>query len=201
MPMIFRELPETTFVRIRLAQAGAEHLEQARVALDTLRTFVWRTHNSVRQIDVLALEALLHHALGEPQAALAALEQALALAAPAEIVRPFVDLGEPMATLLREAAQDGAQADFATTVLAAFPDGGDPGVARNSLAQPVQQATVEPLLARHEFGGSKSSGSGRELSNRRQAWHRNRDRAGVCEYIRFCKVWLAGLSRGQYRAL
>jgi LuxR family maltose regulon positive regulatory protein len=146
--MIFLEMWEATFVRIRLAQAGAEHLEQARVMLDALRTFVWRTHIVVHQIDVLALEALLHRAFGEPQAALAALEQALALAAPAEIVRPFVDLGQPMATLLREAAQGGAQADFATTVLAAFPDGGEPGVARSSLVPQVQQATLEPLTNR-----------------------------------------------------
>ena len=56
-----------------LRRRGAEHLKQARVVLDAMRTFVWRTHNIIRQIDVLALEALLHHACGEPQAALAAL--------------------------------------------------------------------------------------------------------------------------------
>ena len=84
----------------------------------------------------------------EPQAARATLEQALELAAQAEIVRPFVDLGQAMAVLLREAAKGGPQADFATTVLAAFPDGGDPGAARSSLVLPAKQTPVEPLTDR-----------------------------------------------------
>jgi LuxR family maltose regulon positive regulatory protein len=116
--------------------------------LGTLRAFVWRTHIIVHQIDVLALEALLHHACKEPQAALTALEQALALAAPAEIVRPFVDLGQAMATLLREAAQGGAQADYATTVLAAFPEAMDRGVVRGASVQTVQQTPLDRLTNR-----------------------------------------------------
>ena len=149
LTMIFLEMWEATFVRIRLAQAQTEHLEQARAMLAALRTYVWRTHIIVHQIDVLALEALLARAVGEPQAALGALRQALAQAAPAEIVRPFVDLGHEMATLLREAAQGGAQADFAAAVLAAFPDSVDPAAAaRSLLAPPVEQAVPEPLTKR-----------------------------------------------------
>ena len=148
LPMLFLELAEATFVRIRLAQAEAEHLEEARVALDAMRTFLLRTNNTIRQIDVLALEALLHNACGEPQAAIAALRQALALAAPAEITRPFVDMGQEMAALLREAAKDGPHSGFAADVLTAYPECGGQPLAHNVVAPAATHGTIEPLTNR-----------------------------------------------------
>jgi LuxR family transcriptional regulator, maltose regulon positive regulatory protein len=55
------------------------------------------------------LEALAADALGNRPAALAALTAAVAACAPEGVVRPFVDAGAPMATLLRAARDDAAE--------------------------------------------------------------------------------------------
>ncbi|MBK8050805.1 MAG: hypothetical protein IPK16_29095 [Anaerolineales bacterium] len=100
-----------------------------------MRTFLCAHTLTIRQIDVLALEALLHNACGEPQVAIASLRQALALAAPAEITRPFVDMGHEMAALLREATpKAGPQAGFAADVLAAFSENNAADVERRPSA-------------------------------------------------------------------
>ena len=51
------------------------------------------------------LQALVHQARGDIPAALASLQRALTLAEPEGYVRPFVDEGPPMASLLRAAAK------------------------------------------------------------------------------------------------
>ena len=109
LPMIFVEIPALTWVRVRIMQGTQASLAQADAVLAGVHRFVMETHNTLRLVDVLALEALLHAARKERPAALACLQQALALAEPRSIVRPFVDLGPDMAGLLHEAARQGDQ--------------------------------------------------------------------------------------------
>ena len=151
LPMIFLELRPLTLVRILSAQGEAKQVEQAAAMLNDVRDFVRRTHNTVRQIDVLAFEALVHRARRESQAALAAVQAALALAAPAEIVRPFVDLGPDMAALLYDAATQGPHADFAAHVLAYFAHGSVQGAARSSLPQPQEYPSAPDSLTDREM--------------------------------------------------
>jgi len=66
-----------------------------------LYDFVTSSHNRRFQIDVLALQALLYDSQGEGTAALESLTNALQLAEPGGFIRPFVDLGPPMADLLK----------------------------------------------------------------------------------------------------
>ena len=148
LPMYFLEIRALTLVRILLAQGGVEQLAHAAAVLSTVRTFVTETHNTLRQIDVLALAALLHKARREPQAALDTLHQALLLAEPAAIIRPFVDLGSEMAALLHEAAKQGPAAAFAAQLLAAFPNSGVQALARLSVAEVQPTLSVDPLTDR-----------------------------------------------------
>jgi LuxR family maltose regulon positive regulatory protein len=55
-------------------------------------------------IEILVLQALALQAGGKNDSALSSLERALILAEPEGYVRTFVDEGEPMASLLRQAA-------------------------------------------------------------------------------------------------
>jgi LuxR family maltose regulon positive regulatory protein len=148
LPLYFLESPTLILAQICLASGGGE-LQRAAALLSSTHDFLVATHNSLRLIDVLALEALLHKASGRAQAAQDTLRQALALAEPLGVVRPFVDLGVDMAALLHEAGKQGPSAEYARQLLAAFPHGGQAALARSTAAQgsPVALA-VDPLTDR-----------------------------------------------------
>ena len=148
LPMYFAEIPALTWVSIGIAQGTQASLAQAAAVLTDLHNFVAETHNTIRLIDVLALEALLHATRGEHPAARGCLQQALALAEPGNIIRPFVDLGPDMAALLHEAAKQTVTAGYARHVLAAFPDQGIQGTAYAALRHAQTDALIEPLTDR-----------------------------------------------------
>jgi len=70
----------------------------------------------------LVLRAILQEARGNREAALDALEGALALAEPGGFLRLFVDEGPAMRGLVREARERGEFPEYADRILAAFPD-------------------------------------------------------------------------------
>lgn len=73
-------------------------------------------------IEVLVLEALALFGSGKQDAALQTLERALVLAEPHSYVRLFVDEGEPMAALLGLVQERGTKPEYASKLLAAFPE-------------------------------------------------------------------------------
>ena len=66
-------------------------------------------------IEILILQALTARARDDVSAARVALHAAIALAQPEGYVRIFVDEGEPMAALLRAAAQERISAGYVTS--------------------------------------------------------------------------------------
>lgn len=97
-----------------------------------------------RRLQVLLLQALAHQAVDETVQAVQTIGEALTLAAPGGLLRPFVDEGPPMATLLRKAVKEGVAPLFAQQVLAAF---GEAAVSQAPTAQaPVAQAPVAQFL-------------------------------------------------------
>jgi LuxR family maltose regulon positive regulatory protein len=93
------------------------------------------------EVDV-AISRLLQ-TLGRHAEALATLDQALELAAPQEVVRTFVDEGEPMWEMLQQTAQRGSQRGYARELLQAFPSGGQAAKMTEEEAD-----WIEPLSAR-----------------------------------------------------
>ncbi len=73
-----------------------------------------------RVIEILALRALTLQAQGDAAQALACLERALLLAEPEGYARVFVDEGQAMNKLLRQAASRGVAPGYAHKLLAAF---------------------------------------------------------------------------------
>jgi LuxR family maltose regulon positive regulatory protein len=71
-------------------------------------------------IEILVLQALAHQAQGDLPAALLDLQHALALAEPQGYVRIFLDEGENMRGLLREASTREIMPDYTDKLLAAF---------------------------------------------------------------------------------
>jgi LuxR family maltose regulon positive regulatory protein len=92
-------------------------------------------------IAALVLQALALQMQGAVEQALDALGRALALAEPGGYVRTFVDEGEPMARLLRQAMTRAIAPGYVARLLAAFRDSAPP-------RPPVAQALVEPLTGR-----------------------------------------------------
>jgi len=84
------------------------------------------------RLQVLLLQALAHQAAGDSELAVQSIGEALALAAPGGLLRPFVDEGPPMAALLREAVQRGVSPVFGQQVLAIL---GETAVSPPSITQ------------------------------------------------------------------
>ncbi len=109
-----------------------------------------REHNLRYLIAVLALQSVGTAKLGRQADARKKLEQSIDLARRSGFVRPFVDLGPPMAALLQSVAERTPHAEYVGRLLAAFAgtDVGDqPELNR---IEPLTQRELEilPLLQR-----------------------------------------------------
>ncbi len=150
LPMYFLESPLLILARICVTQGAAAQLERGARLLDELQSFLTRTHNSLRLIDVLALKALLHKARHQREQALATLRQALILAEPAGVIRPFADLGPDMAELLHQAAKQGPSAAYVAQLLAAFPSPSTQAQTRSAVP-PAQAAQLVEAVTDREL--------------------------------------------------
>jgi len=97
-----------------------------------------------RAVEVLVLQALALQGKRDMAQALAALDQAIALAQPEGFVRVFLDEGEPMARLLYQAQVRHGGASYASELLAGL---ATPGRASAPTQRPAQ-LLIEPLSAR-----------------------------------------------------
>jgi LuxR family maltose regulon positive regulatory protein len=139
----------------QLAQTHALPLAQSQVllargqalqALEGLTTFLAASQTSAPATELvraLLLKALALDALAPTEAALAALEEAMALAEPQGWVRAFVDLGGPMQRLL-EKSEQGCRPRYTAMLLDALRR---QSVALASLAAPAPKALQLPSIA------------------------------------------------------
>ena len=137
-----REFEDCTLARVLLAD------DQPGEALALLEGMVPSAEAGGRSgplIEILALRALARQALGEESAALDDLARALDLAEPERYVRTFVDMGEPMAVLLRQAATRGISPAYASQPAGGIWRRGGPGL---TPAPTRTQPLVEPLSDR-----------------------------------------------------
>jgi LuxR family maltose regulon positive regulatory protein len=112
--------PRMTLARVLIAQGSADSRMQADSLLTRLETFVTASHNIRFQIEVFALQALLHAAQGNEPAARAVLSRAVHLAQPGSFIRLFVDLGPGLARLLKRLDLDAEGQCYVARILNAF---------------------------------------------------------------------------------
>jgi LuxR family maltose regulon positive regulatory protein len=93
-------------------------------------------------IEILLLRALAVRALGNMAQAIDLLDRALKLAEPEGYVRVFVDLGMPMAALLREDVSQGLTSNYVRGLLAEFEK------KKNRTMKLAYQPLIEPLTDR-----------------------------------------------------
>jgi len=124
------EIPVITQIRVMVATGSHENLRQASELLVTLRQSAGKMHNTYQSINLLVLQSLALEKLGSVHEALEVLRQAIKLAKPGGWIRPFVELGRPMAKLLERLADQKGLTGYLQFVLDKFPgDEQQPGAA------------------------------------------------------------------------
>ena len=111
-------------------------------------------------MEIQAVQCLARYAIGETRKAVETLDRALALSEPEGFIRPFLDLGPPIATLLEKVAEGGKNKEWARHLLRKFED-----TPREPL---TQTALLEPLSDREQevLGLLVSGLSNQEIANR-----------------------------------
>lgn len=145
VPMYRFYVPQLTLARVLLAQDTSDSRNQAFDLLKRLHDFVLFTHNTRFQIDVLALQALLHDARGEGTVAIEKLTRALALSEPGGFIRLFVDLGPRMAELLKQLIKQDIAVGYIGRILAAIKED----------AHRTMQNEPDPLTAQASPSGAQ----------------------------------------------
>jgi LuxR family maltose regulon positive regulatory protein len=155
-----REREYLVLARVLLAKQTPE---QALGLLERLHARAAAQARTASVIEIRALQALARSAGGDQPGALAALAEALTLAAPEGYLRVFVDEGPPMAALLRQllagrrqerpAAADAVPRDYLARLVEAFEQAGLPvrppvrsgGVVVAGLVEPLSPRELEVL--------------------------------------------------------
>jgi LuxR family maltose regulon positive regulatory protein len=136
-----REFEHITLARILIARSPND----ATRLLERLRTAAQTSGRTGSLIEILVVESLAQHALGNMRGALDSLMQAVALAEPEGYLRVFIDEGTRMRDLLRHATARGLAGEYTRRVLLAFDAPKQPLV---STAATTAAASVQLLTTR-----------------------------------------------------
>ena len=149
-----RDFEELTLARVWLAARS----DAAVALLERLRVEAEAGQRTGCVIESYALLSLAYAQGGKAEAARAALDHALALAAPAGYARVFLDEGQPMLDLLHRVAGSDGAGPYAGRLLARSQPQAHPAAQPDTAAQPVaiwrevtddaNQTLREPLTAR-----------------------------------------------------
>ncbi len=143
-----REFEHITLARMLLARHTRDSTESAIAEADQLLGRLLAAADAGSRtgsvIEVLVLQAVLHHQRGDLPAALASLDRALARAESEGYVRIFLDEGHVMAALLKAAAQQGVHRGYARQLLGATAATGHSGRRADAPGQPL----ITPLSDR-----------------------------------------------------
>ncbi|MGC9468744.1 MAG: LuxR C-terminal-related transcriptional regulator [Anaerolineae bacterium] len=133
-----REIEQMAVARVLIAEGRrAEAWDLLERLLQAVRASGRRGH----EIKLLVLQALTVQAYARDARRLSLLEEALSLGEPEGYVRTFIDEGEPMGQLLRDALSQGVKPGYVARLLAALGD-------EERGASPVLDSLTEPLTER-----------------------------------------------------
>lgn len=106
-----------------------------------------REGRMARLIELSLFKAVALSETGEPESALGAFENCLALAGPEGLKRIFIEAGEPVLELLRQAVRKGDRSGYALKLLSEL-DNGEGGLGFTRRVEPELQPLIEPLTDR-----------------------------------------------------
>lgn len=142
------ELPPLTRIRALLAVATPETLTEALTFTTTCLRHAENFHNTLQVVQICTLQALVLHGLGRTEEGWDVLAQALSLGERSGMVRTFLDLGSPLAALLRRYAPAHGRSAYVKQLLAAFPPVDDPAEPYAPTADYASLHSITPLTPR-----------------------------------------------------
>jgi len=160
--LLWLECEPITRVRVLIAEGSTKCLVQASELLDEIRNLSENCHFEGQVIETAALQARLFQVQGNTAAAITALGEAVAMAAPGGWVRPFLELGNPVAELLAQLDDNHPDRDFIRSLLNCIEADSVPGPERRN-------SRVTPSVAPLEKDDATSTGTGEgpnDLTNR-----------------------------------
>ena len=116
------DVPSVTRCRALIAEGSPTSLGKAEKHLHECAEINETHHNTYQLIGVRALQAMVCAEQGKAEEALILLDRALTLARPGGFIFPFLELGAPMADLLKRLFEQNVALDYIEKLLAAFPD-------------------------------------------------------------------------------
>jgi LuxR family maltose regulon positive regulatory protein len=146
------EATSITQARVLIADGSEQSLLKAVKQIQSVRDLCEKNRFTCQTIEVTVLQSLLFEKQGHSDAALKSLEEAIVMAEPGGWVRPFIELGRPMAELLGRFVRQKGRTDYVHRILDAFqtidrqPVSISPGSSRPGVAGAVW--TGEPLTKR-----------------------------------------------------
>ena len=106
------EEPTVTLAHIRIARGKPKELMRSLKDLTDIRAQIESQHLHCRMIDVMLLQAVANDKLGDRAAALALMEGAVKIAAPAQWLRPFCEIGAVLLPLIEALDFGETEQDF-----------------------------------------------------------------------------------------
>jgi LuxR family maltose regulon positive regulatory protein len=114
------DVPRLNYCSVLIGQGSEASLREASVKLEQHWRFNQANHNVPVMISILILQTRAYKKLGQTDRAIAALEQAVLLARPGGWIRPFVESGPELASLLKRLSKQGLAPEYITRILTAI---------------------------------------------------------------------------------
>ncbi|MDH4108121.1 MAG: LuxR C-terminal-related transcriptional regulator [Gammaproteobacteria bacterium] len=141
--------PTIVLAKVLVIADNSSSRGRAKALLDRLVDYLATVNNRRFLIEALALRAMLHEAMGNPESADDDLLQALRLAQPSRFIRLFIDLGPRLGALLSRMQVDEEGLAYVGEMLAAFqPSSGTQPTVGASEPANADRPIVEPLSYR-----------------------------------------------------
>jgi LuxR family maltose regulon positive regulatory protein len=136
------EIPQITQCRVLIAQETEASLRQAEELLQEYQQQNEAQHNTHKLIDILLLQALLHHKQEQFDEALATLERVVTLGQPGGFIRPFLETGPTLTPYLEKLRSQGITPDYITQILNAFDIGSREAIINESSQEKIQPSSL-----------------------------------------------------------
>ena len=119
---LWLEAPAITQARVLITAGSKRDLATATKSLKAIRAVSESCRFTCQTIEAAVLQSVVLDRQGATDDAFHSLDEALALAEPSGWVRPFLELGQPMASLLQRAPLENVSIEFVDRLLEALPE-------------------------------------------------------------------------------
>jgi len=113
-----------TLLKILIKEGSEKSWNRASTLLDELEIYLKRCNNRRFLIEIYALKALLLYQTGNKDQAITTLQNSLQIAESVGIIRPYLDMGSQMFSLLKVSVKNNIMVGFAGKLLTAFREEG-----------------------------------------------------------------------------